>query len=161
MATSIPFLRTKRIWYYMIPQILFLYVLFYLSSLFISEDEFTVILSSIAVYYFTIYCLRKLVASDHRKAIDMLKKGDYEAAMAGFKRSAEFFTKNSWVDRYRFITLLSASKKTYREMALCNIGFCLTQTKRGIEAKEIYLNVLKQYPENEIAFTALRTLESI
>jgi TolA-binding protein len=158
MATGVPVLRTKRIWYFMIPQILVIASLFYLFS---TEDEYTGMFGAILVYYFIIYCLRTLVASDHRKAINTLKKGDYEKAMEGFKKSARFFTENAWVDKYRCITLLSASKKTYREMALCNVGFCLTQTKRGAEAIEVYKDVLQKYPENDIAIAALRTLESV
>nr|WP_294950216.1 hypothetical protein [uncultured Mucilaginibacter sp.] len=145
----------------MIPRLLLLLSLFYLFSIFSVEDEFAVMLGAVVVYYFIIYCLRNLVASEHRKAINTLKKGNYEAAMASFKKSTQFFTDNAWVDKYRAITMLSASKKTYREMALCNIGFCLTQTKRGAEAIEIYKDVLRQYPENDIAITALRTLESV
>ncbi|WP_143822153.1 tetratricopeptide repeat protein [Mucilaginibacter pedocola] len=142
----------------MIPQILLLVTLFYLFD---TEDEIAGIIWAILVYYIIIYAVRTLVAKAHRKAINDLRKGNYEAAIGGFKKSVAFFTKNAWVDKYRFITLLSASKLTYREMGLCNIGFCLTQTNRGSEAKDVYRDVLHQYPENEIAITALRMLESV
>ena len=44
-------------------------------------------------------------------------------AINEFQKSYDFFEKNQWVDKYRYLTLLTASKSSYREMALNNIAF--------------------------------------
>lgn len=70
----------------------------------------------------------------------------------------DFFTKNGWVDKYRFITLFSASKTSYREMGLCNVAFCYSQIADGEKAKEYYKMVLSEYPDSELAKVGLRMI---
>ncbi|MEO7881118.1 MAG: tetratricopeptide repeat protein [Mucilaginibacter sp.] len=142
----------------MIPQIAFLVALFYLFS---TQDETFGMIYAIVVYYFIVYFLRGVIAYDHRKGVALLKSREYDGAIRTFQKSVDFFTRNSWIDKYRPITLLSASKKCYREMGLCNIAFCYTQTQKGAEAKKLYEEILNEYPENDIAYSALNTLRSV
>ncbi len=91
----------------------------------------------------------------------LIKRHRFTEAIPFFEKSADFFSKNGWVDKYRFLTLLSASKLSYREMGLCNIAFCYSQTGNGIRAKECYQQVLQEYPENGIATVGLNMLTSM
>ncbi|HEX3165740.1 MAG TPA: tetratricopeptide repeat protein, partial [Chitinophagaceae bacterium] len=73
----------------------------------------------------------------------------------------DYFAKNNWVDKYRYLTLLSSSKMTYKEMGLCNIAFCYSQTGNGQKAKEYYEQALREFPENGLAIAALNMLKSV
>jgi tetratricopeptide (TPR) repeat protein len=82
-------------------------------------------------------------------------------ALPLFEKSVAYFSKNRWIDKYRFITLLSSSGLTYREMGLCNIAFCYSQTGNGLKAKEVYTQTLQEYPENGLANAGLNMLTSL
>ncbi|UOQ96321.1 tetratricopeptide repeat protein [Hymenobacter sp. 5317J-9] len=107
------------------------------------------------------YVLRAVVASDQRKGMQLVKKHDYAGAIPFFESSYKFFTNNPWVDKYRYVTLLNSSAMDYREMALCNIAFCYSQIGDGLKARAYYKQVLKVYPNNGLAQTALRMMESV
>lgn len=155
---DVPFVRGKVVWLYTIPQFILIFSLFWLFSSF-TEDR-TDMIYGILVYWFIIYALRNVIARQHRQGVALLKRNNFEQSIQHFQQSVAYFERNPWVDKYRFITLLSASRMTYREMGMCNIAFSLTQLGRGTEAKEIYNEVLEQYPENGIASAALRMMQS-
>ena len=91
----------------------------------------------------------------------LVKQHRFADALACFEKSVDYFSKNKWVDKYRFLTLLSSSKVTYKEMGLCNIAFCYSQIGRGREAKEYYEQVIKDFPENGLAIAGLNMLKSM
>jgi len=68
--------------------------------------------------------LRNLIPRDHRNGMKKVKNENFKDAIFDFNKSYEFFDKNKWVDKYRFLTLLSSSRISYKEMALNNIAFC-------------------------------------
>ena len=68
--------------------------------------------------------LRNLIPRDHRNGMKKVKNENFKDAIFDFNKSYEFFDKNKWVDKYRFLTLLSSSRISYKEMALNNISFC-------------------------------------
>lgn len=158
MTPGVPFVRSQITWWYKIPQIALLITLFVLFS---KQDETFGMIAGVIVYYFIVYALRTLIAFHHRAGVAKLKARKYEEAIVRFEKSVVFFTRNSWIDKYRPLTLLSASKKCYREMGLCNIVFSYTQTGRGVGAKKLYEEILMEYPENDIAYSALNTLRSV
>ncbi len=81
-------------------------------------------------------------------------------AGAEFKLSYDFFTRHPWIDDWRFITLLSSSRVSYREMALLNMAFCHAQEGDGVKAKEFYQRTLKEFPDSGMAKASLRMIES-
>ncbi len=107
------------------------------------------------------FLLRKLVPKDHRKDIKKVNSGNFKEAIGDFEKSYNFFERNEWIDKYRFITLLSSSKMHYREMALANIAFCYGQIGNGEESKTYYERTLKEFPENVLAKSALKMISSI
>ena len=48
----------------------------------------------------------------------------------------------------------------YKEMALCNIAFCYSQIGNGTKTIEYYKKTLEEFPENPIAESALKMLNS-
>jgi tetratricopeptide (TPR) repeat protein len=107
-------------------------------------------------YLIVAYGLRYFVPVDHRKGMREIKQEKYLEAIECFDSSYHFFSKNTWVDRYRAFTIFSASKYTYREMAMVNKAFALACLDRKAEAKALYELCLQEYPKNAMAFYALK-----
>lgn len=105
--------------------------------------------------------LNFIFANDHRKGLKLVKQNKNLEAISYFEKSVEFFTKYGWLDKYRFITLLNPSKMTFKEMSLCSIAFCFTQTNNGVKAKELYERILAEYPENGIAISATNMINAL
>jgi len=82
---------------------------------------------------------RKLFLGDHRRGMQHIQQREFEEAIPDFKAGYSFFTRHSWLDRYRAITVLSPSAMSYREMALLNIAFAYGQLGEGAKSKEYYL----------------------
>lgn len=115
-----------------------------------------------ALTYLTIsFLLRKFIPKDHRNGIKKINVEEFRAAIIDFEKSYQFFNKNKWIDTYRFITLLSASKMAYREMALVNIGFCYSQIEEGEKSKEYYERTLLEFPDCGLAIAALKMISSV
>lgn len=53
----------------------------------------------------------------------LAKQQAFREAIDKFQRSYGFLEKYPWLDKYRFITMLDSSARSYREMALCNIAY--------------------------------------
>ena len=141
-----------------IPQLLFLFLLSYLFFLFGNEKP---LLFGGFTYLLFSNGLKNAIPLSHRKGIALIKSGKYQEAIPYFQKSVDFFTKYAWVDKYRYITLLLSSKRTMREVSLCNMAFCMLHSKRVTEAKSVYEDVLKQYPNNAVANAALNTINAV
>jgi hypothetical protein len=111
-----------------------------------------------AAYLVLSFILRQTLSRHHRIGVRLMRLQRFEAAIPHFARSAEFFARHPGIDRFRAFTLLSASRMSYREMAMCNIAFGLSQLGRGSEAKIAYANVLNEYPDNSLATAAMRMI---
>ncbi|HSY60976.1 MAG TPA: hypothetical protein VK796_03825 [Cytophaga sp.] len=85
------------------------------------------------VYLVMAYGLRYFVPIDHRKGLREFKQGNYTEALMHFEKSLEFFSKYPWIDYFRVFTIFSASKLSYREMAVMYKGICLELLGRGAE----------------------------
>ncbi len=105
--------------------------------------------------------LGSLVPRNHRRGIALSRSGDYSLAIREYEKSYAFFTRHSWIDRYRYIVLLSASRISYKEMALVNIAFCYSQTGDGNMAKKYYEKALGQFPDSGMARTALQMIHAV
>lgn len=103
---------------------------------------------------------RNLISRYHRKGIALMKQNRYQEAIPFFEKSLAFFEKNSWIDRFRVIVLLSASAFEYSEMALLNIAFCYSQLGDGAKARDIYQECLKRFPNNGMAIAAIKMMDS-
>ena len=105
--------------------------------------------------------LRLSIASAHRRAIRLLRRGRMEEAIQAFHESYRFFSRHTWVDLFRSLTLLSSSAYSYREMALCNIAFLHAQLGRREEAISWYRRALEEFPGCSLARTSLALAEPV
>lgn len=156
MASNPPVIKQVA-WLSLIPQIAFMLILIAIYNYFGSKDAG---LYGALTYLTLSMSLRYFIPKNHRKGIQLTKINQFEKAISEYEKSYEFFTKNDWIDKYRFITLLSSSKMNYREMALCNIAFCYSQIGNGAKAIEFYQKTLVEFPKNGIAHSALKMLNS-
>lgn len=157
MASNVPTVKQVA-WISLVPQLIVMGLIIYIFNLSQFEDPF---LYGALTYLGLSFFLRNFIAKDHREGMRLVKKENFQEAIEKFERSVAFFAKNKWIDRYRFLTLLSSSKMTYKEMGLCNIAFCYSQTNQGEKAKAYYERALKEFPKNGLAIAGLRMLKSI
>ncbi|MBL3657919.1 tetratricopeptide repeat protein [Fulvivirga sediminis] len=157
MSFNIPFIKQVSIPALMFQFLLITGIYFVLKPLII---EFAFLITALT-YAVIARVLRSIIAKAHRKGISLVKKHQYKEAIPNFEKSVKYFTDHESIDQYRFITLLSASKMSYREMGLCNIAFCYSQIGEGQKSKTYYELVLRDYPKNGIAISGLRMLNSI
>jgi tetratricopeptide (TPR) repeat protein len=156
MASNVPTVRQVA-WISMVPQLLFMGLLVFGYYLLGTQDF---ILYGALTYLVISLGLRYLIPSDHRQGMTLVKQKYFQQAIPYFQKSYDFFTKYSWIDKYRFITLLSSSKMSYREMALNNIAFCYGQIGDGDKSIEYYNRTLTEYPDNELAKAGLNLLKA-
>lgn len=156
MASNPPVIKQVA-WVSLIPQIAFIFILIAIYNYFGFKDAG---LFGALTYLVLSMGLRYFIPKNHREGIQLTKINQFEKAIAEYEKSYQFFTKNDWIDKYRFITLLSSSKMNYREMALCNIAFCYSQIGNGTKAIEFYQKTLEEFPENGLAHSALKMLNS-
>lgn len=132
MASSKPFVRQVS-WISLIPNfILFVFLVFLIGR--IAPPAIAGYLI-VFLYLFIILALRSIPVN-HRRGIKYFKAERYEEA-------------------------LSSSRISYTEMALLNIAFLYAQTGQGVLAKEYYEKTLAQFPDSEMAKSALRMLHSL
>ena len=112
-------------------------------------------------YFLFSQLLRRIFTKEHRKGIAYVKVGKFEEAISHFQESYTFFAKNEWMDTFRYLTLLSSNKITYKEMALINIAFCYGQTGNGALSKEYYEKTLQEFPNSGMAEAALKLIHSV
>ncbi len=155
MASKLPVIRQIK-YSFLLPSILLIiisYGIFSLMGISIPIEE------SLIVYLVVSYTGRAIIPKNHRKGINYIKNNQYDEALVEFHESYLYFSKYKWIDKYRHIVMLSPSQISYTEMALLNMAFCYGQLGYGEKAKELYQQVLKEFPDSQIAITSLKMFE--
>jgi tetratricopeptide (TPR) repeat protein len=109
-----------------------------------------------AIYVTYSFGSRMVITRAHRRGMRYCRNQQYEAAIAAYEESYAFFTRHAWIDRFRSIVFMSPSAFAYRDMALCNIGFCYAQLGDGVRAERYYQRALDEFPDSVLADAALR-----
>ena len=145
-------------WLSIIPQLLFMGLLIFFYFLLGIKEYF---LFGVFTYIIISFTLRNTITIEHRKGIKNYHKQNYNDAILNFQNSLDFFKKHEWIDKYRYLVLLSSSKYSYREMALCNIAFCYGQIGEGKKAEYYYNVTLQEFPNNNLARSSLNIINSV
>jgi tetratricopeptide (TPR) repeat protein len=156
MASDTPTIRQVA-WISMVPQLIFMALLIYGYYLAGNQDF---IMYGALTYLVISFILRNSIPTDHRFGMALVKRNEFREAIPYFQKSYAYFSKHAWLDKFRFITLLSSSRMSYREMALNNIAFCYGQLGDEEKAKEYYSRTLTEFPGNELAKAALNMLDA-
>jgi tetratricopeptide (TPR) repeat protein len=145
-------------WLSLIPQLLLLSIFIVLASF--TGTENPAIIGALA-YISASVLLRRTVALHHRKGIAHLRKEEFAEALERFQLSYDYFHRNKWVDEWRYITLMSSSRISYREMALLNVAYCYGQLGKGSRSREFYQKTLLEFPDSAMAKAAIKMLDSV
>lgn len=157
MSSSVPIISQSS-WVSIIPQFILMGVIIYVYYLLELSAPFR---WGALTYLVLSFGLKYSVAREHSQGIKLVKKQQFDTAIPHFEKSVAFFTKYPWIDKYRYVTMLSSSKEPYKAMGLCNIAFCYCQSGDAIKAKEYYDMTLKEYPENGLAKAGLKMIQTI
>jgi tetratricopeptide (TPR) repeat protein len=156
MASKLPIVK-QTAWLSIVPQMAILLFLIYLARISGFNKPLSI---GLIAYLLMFYFLKFQIPKYHRRGIAFFKKESFAEAIPQFEKSYLFFKTNPWVDRFRFITLLSSSRMSYTEMALINMAFCYGQIGDGKKSIELYEKTLKEFPDSEIAKASLRMYEA-
>ncbi|MGB3184077.1 MAG: tetratricopeptide repeat protein [Cyclobacteriaceae bacterium] len=141
-------------WIALIPQFCIFLVLVFILNQTGVEDP--------GLYAFFIFLalsvLLRLIPASHRRAVTAYRKEEYNEAIAQFEQSYAFFNRHAWLDRTRYISLLSASKMAYREMALLNIAYSYGQLGHHARMREYIERTLQEFPKSKQAQEAIAIL---
>ena len=154
MASNIPIVK-QIAWIYLIPQVIFMGLILLVYHFLVFREP---VLWCVLTYLALSFLIRKMLAKYHQQGMKLVKQQKFENAISLFIKSVDFLSKHQWIDKYRFLRLLSASKMTYKEMALCNIAFCYSQICNGPKGKEYCEQTLKEFHKNGLAIAALKMI---
>lgn len=112
-----------------------------------------------AVFILYSFLGRMIFSFHQRQGMRLLRLKKFEQALDQFRKSELYFKKYPWLDRFRFFFMLSASKLTFREMALLNQGYCLIMTGKLSEASLHFQNIRFEHPQNTVILPWLENLE--
>jgi hypothetical protein len=159
MSSKVPFVKQETVWLAVVPHILLIAIL---CLVYYQWDRKNYFIFSFLTYLIIWYGLRTIAyPKDVHKSIRLIKEEKFDEAIPYIERSIVFYTRHAWIDKYRFLLIVSSSKRGIRESSLCNLGFCLLQSGNAKAAKEVYEDVLRQYPENTVAKIQLRTINTV
>jgi len=156
MASQPPIVR-QFAWFSFVPHLLVLGFLVGVAWL-VGLEDYPVI--GAGVYLAYSLGIRFFILRAHRAGMALVRRGKFWEAIPHFQGSYEFFTRHSLIDKLRFLSLLSSSRVSYREMALLNLAFCHAQNGNGEKAREYYLQTVREYPGSRIAAAGLRMHEA-
>ena len=121
----------------------------------------TAIAAGVMLYVLYSYGSRMVLTAAHRRGARLVREKKWQPALKAFEESYAFFTKFPWIDEYRFITMLTPTAISYREMALNNMGYVLVQSGDNRKAKQYYVTLLEKYPQSVLAESARKVLAAI
>ena len=153
---SLPVVK-QTAWISLLPQ---LGLMAFLMGLFYSQGIAHAIIFGAATYLIMSNLLRFFLLKHHNQGVKHIKSGDFRSGISEFQASYDFLSRYAWIDKYRYLTLLSSSKLSFREMALNNIAFSYSQIGEGEKSVLYYSRMLAEYPDSDLAKTALNFINT-
>ena len=161
MKTEQPVVR-KTAWAYVTAQLFLLLLITLLFwKVFFPTDLSSAVAYAAIVYLVYSFGSKSVLLKDHRQGMHLARLKAFREAIDKFQRSYEFLEKHSWLDQYRFITMLDSSARSYREMALCNIAYSHVQLGDSASAMKYYERALKEFPQSDMAQSGLEYVSGI
>ena len=156
MASEQPLVRQVA-WISFLPQVA---ILAGFIMLMVAAEAPDPVVKGALLYLVLSIALRKLIPRAHRRGVKLIRRKAFGPAIPAFEKSFDFFSRHKWLDEYRYLTLLSSSRISYREMALLNLAYCHGQTGNSETSREIYQQTLAAFPQSEMARAALRMFDA-
>ena len=159
MASKVAFVKQEINWFAFFPKIL---VIAILCLCFYPLDGHNFFLIAFVIYLLLTYLARFLFFPKViHEGIRLIREAKFHEAIPFVQQTIDYYLQRPWIDKYRFWLLISSSQKTITESSICNLAYCYLQTGQVKRAKEIYEDVLHQYPYNNNAKTMLSTINVI
>ncbi|GMV98973.1 MAG: hypothetical protein AMXMBFR84_01130 [Candidatus Hydrogenedentota bacterium] len=105
------------------------------------------------------YSFRTYVNRHHSRGMRRIWAGDHAGAIPEFEKAYDYFSRHSWIDKYRYVW--SSSRLAYREMALCNAAYCHMQLGNVSAAKSSLRKAVEEFPKGHMASATLNMIETI
>lgn len=156
MSSQLPIVR-QIAWISILPQLAVLIGIIAICR-WLGAERF--VLLAALVYLVLSIGVRNALTRHHRRGMRSFKEERFADAIPCFEQSYNFFTAEPWIDKWRYLVLLSSSRISYREMALLNMAFCYGQIGNGSKSLELYERTLREFPGSKMAEAALRLLDS-
>jgi hypothetical protein len=159
MSSKVPFVKKEIAWLSLIPRLLLLGLL---CLVFYQFDKRTFFLYALIVHTAITYGMRRFAfPSVVHTSVALIKEAKFEEAIPYIKESIDYYDKHPWIDKYRFLLMISSSKQCIMELLLCNLAYCHLQIGDVGIAKLTYEEVLSRYPENPNARVQLQTINAV
>ena len=133
----------------------------FIWKIFLPRDFLSASIYGVVAYLVYSFGSRSILLRYHRTGMKLSKLGSYKDAIREFELSHQFLTRHSWLDRFRFITMLDESAISYREMALCNIAYSYVQLQEPAQALRYYERAREEFPESELAQSGVKHVQSL
>ena len=114
-----------------------------------------------ALYFVYGAAARSFILWRHQRAMKLFRRRNYRDAIPAFEQSERYLAANPWIDRQRWIVLLSASAISYREMALFNIGAAHVHLDHPGPARRAFNHFLDVAPRSPLAPTVRKILSTL
>lgn len=159
MASKVAFVKQETNWLALIPK---LSVIGILCLCFFPLDKQNFFIIGFVVYLILTFLARQLFFPNSlHEGIKLIREAKFDQAIPFIQKTIAYYIKYPWIDKYRFLLLISSAKSTITESSICNLAYCYLQVGDIKKAKEIYQNVLMHYPENINAKSMLRTIDLV
>lgn len=156
MTSQVPFVRQETNWLAAIPRLLLIAILAYC---FYPLNKEQYLLIAIVAHWLVTLALRQLCfPRSLHQGIRLIRQERFEEAIPFVERTVNFYTRYRWIDKYRYVLMISSSRSTFQESCLNNLGYCYLQAGEIVMAREIYEAVLQQFPRNKNARAMLGTI---
>jgi tetratricopeptide (TPR) repeat protein len=159
MATKVAFIKQERNWFALFPNLL---VIGILCLCFYQVDKQYFFFIALFLYFLLTLLAKWLFFPNVLyEGIKLIREAKFEEAIPIVQQTIDYYLKKSWIDKYRFWLLISSAKRSIGESSTCNLAYCYLQIGQVNRAKEIYDNVLHQYPDNINAKCMLNTINLV
>jgi len=159
MASKVAFVKQETNWFALFPKLL---VIGILCVCFYPIDKQNFFFIAFFIYLFLTLLARWLFFPNVLyEGIKLIREAKFQEAIPVVQQTIDYYSKKPWIDKYRFWLLISSAKRTITESSTCNLAYCYLQIGQVKRAKEIYEDVLRQYPENVNAKSMLNTINLV
>ena len=159
MAPKVTFVKQEINWFALLPKLL---VIGILCACFYPVDKKNFFFFGVFIYFILTLIARWLFfPNDLYKGTELIREAKFKDAIPYVQKTIDYYKQKPWVDKYRFWLLISSSKRSILESSTCNLAYCFLQIGEVNHAKQIYQNLLYDYPENINAIGMLNTIKLI
>ncbi|HEX7831150.1 MAG TPA: tetratricopeptide repeat protein [Thermoanaerobaculia bacterium] len=159
MARKLPVVRVIS-WPAVLLQLVFFAMLFAFAYWVLRLSFWPAYLGSAAAILILLVIRRRIFAHDQHVGLKLMRTGRFAEAVEPLQRSLSFFEEHPSIDRYRALVIGSASRMSFRELALCNLAYTHGQLGNGAESRRLYEQVVREYPDNVLARGALNLMNA-